>query len=175
MGGFGTQTAGAALPPSSAATLEYDGSSWTSGGSLNTTRDKTMGAGAGLQTSGLCIAGGPVPGVSGGIEEYNGTAWTATVPSTYVNDNNASNGIQTAALSMGASNPPSLAAGIQYDGTTATTVANMGTGRYAGTASGSAGNSSALAITGRTPPRSNACEELTAETTALNIKDFTTS
>jgi hypothetical protein len=76
---------------------------------------------------------------------------------------------------MGASNPPSLAAGIQYDGTTATTVANMGTGRYAGTASGSAGNSSALAITGRTPPRSNACEELTAETTALNIKDFTTS
>ena len=175
LGGFGTQTAAAALPPSSATTLEYDGSSWTSGGDLNTTRDKTMGAGAGLQGAGLCIAGGPVPGVSGGIEEYNGTAWTATVPSTYVNDNNASNGIQTAALSMGASNPPSLAAGIQYDGTTARTIANMGTGRYAATASGSAGNSSALAITGRTPPRSNACEEYTAETTAVNIKDFTTS
>ena len=175
LGGFGTQTAGAALPPSSATTLEYDGSSWASGGNLTTTRDKTMGGGAGLQTAGLCIAGGPVPGVSGGIEEYNGTAWTATVPSTYINDNNASNGIQTAALSMGASNPPSLAAGIQYDGTTARTVANMGTGRYAATASGSAGNSSALAITGRTPPRSNACEEYTEETSSANIKDFTTS
>jgi hypothetical protein len=52
-------------------TEEYDGSAWTAGGNLGTTRD---GIGGLVQTAGLAFAGSPT---STATEEYDGSAWTA--------------------------------------------------------------------------------------------------
>jgi len=79
---FGIQTAavcaGGLPPPSgSAATEEYDGSSWTtSPGSMNTARRDLPSGGAGTLTAGI-IYGGGTPGVSTATETYDGSSWTA--------------------------------------------------------------------------------------------------
>jgi len=62
-GGPGTQTA----------TLEYDGSAWTAGGSLNTARESSIG-GAGTLTLGLVFGGGPSIVAT---ESYDGTCFTS--------------------------------------------------------------------------------------------------
>jgi hypothetical protein len=56
------------------ATEEYDGSTWTAGGSLNTARGGLAGAG----TTNSCLAfGGNIHLLStGATEEYDGTSWT---------------------------------------------------------------------------------------------------
>ena len=54
-------------------TEEYDGSTWTAGGNLNTTRQGL--AGAGTQTTGLAFGGGSS---NSATEEYNGTSWTTS-------------------------------------------------------------------------------------------------
>jgi hypothetical protein len=46
-------------PPVTAATEEYDGSSWAAGGNLGTEKIKL--AGAGTQTAGLAFGGQPGP------------------------------------------------------------------------------------------------------------------
>jgi len=63
-GGPGTQTA----------TLEYAVNAWTSGGSLNTTREGSIG-GAGTLTLGLVFGGGP--GANVATESYDGTCFTS--------------------------------------------------------------------------------------------------
>jgi hypothetical protein len=72
-GTCGTQTAGLAFggSPATAATEEYNGTTWTAGGSLNTARDSL--AGAGIQTAALGFGGSP-----NATEEYDGTSWTNT-------------------------------------------------------------------------------------------------
>jgi hypothetical protein len=61
-------------PPATAATEEYDGSTWTAGGNLGTARYRL--AGCGTQTAGLAF-GGYVPPNSAATEEYDGSSWTA--------------------------------------------------------------------------------------------------
>ena len=60
-----------------------------------------------------------------------------------------------------------------YDGTSWSTRPSLGTARHALAGAGTA--SAALAAGGNVPPWSNATEEFTPESTAANIKDFTTS
>jgi hypothetical protein len=85
LAGAGTQTSalafGGAIPSSTGATEEYDGTSWaTSPGSLNTARFAL--AGCGTQTAGLAFGGdiNPPP-VSSATEEWTGAgvALTKTV------------------------------------------------------------------------------------------------
>jgi hypothetical protein len=59
--------------PATGATEEYDGTSWTAGGSLNTARIYL--AGCGTQTAALAF-GGQIPTVTGATEEYDGSTWT---------------------------------------------------------------------------------------------------
>jgi hypothetical protein len=60
----------------SAATEEYDGTSWTNSvNSMNTAR-ASYNAGGGTQTSALAF-GGAIPAVTGATEEYDGTSWTS--------------------------------------------------------------------------------------------------
>ena len=82
-GGCGTQTAGLACgglyaPPNGAAhdgTEEYNGSGWSTGGTLNTARGNTKLVGT--QTAAVFFGqGGGGQPQSGVTEEYNGTAWT---------------------------------------------------------------------------------------------------
>ena len=78
--GTGTQTAALAIggqpTPTTTTTYEYDGSTWSEGGTLNTGR-YAAGA-AGTQTAGLTFGGSP-----GGTatEDYDGSTWT-TSPAT---------------------------------------------------------------------------------------------
>ena len=61
-----------------------------------------------------------------------------------------------------------------YDGTSWVTAPSVATARKQGTGAGTA--SAALFFGGILPPGpSNSTEEFTSETTAVNIKDFTTS
>jgi hypothetical protein len=102
-GGLGTQTAGLGFggyPSGSGtnATEEYNGSTWTAGGNLNTGRQGGIG-GAGIQTAGLAFGGAVAPSTQ--TEEYDGSSWT--------NGGNLSTGrgapggagLQTAALAFG--------------------------------------------------------------------------
>jgi hypothetical protein len=60
------------------ATEEYDGSSWTAGGNLNTARRRF--GGAGIQTAALAF-GGNVKAVGLATEQYyDGTSWTSVPP-----------------------------------------------------------------------------------------------
>ena len=77
-GGTGSQTAGLAfggyITTRSAATEEYSGYTWATGGNLNTARNGV--GGAGTQTAGLAFGGYTDPGVVGSTELYNGSTWT---------------------------------------------------------------------------------------------------
>jgi len=86
-----------ASPPSTktAATFEYDGTSWTPSGNLNTSR--TGIAGAGTQTAALGMGGYLFPGGSSDAETYNGSSWT-TITSAPTANSYASTGTQTVAL-----------------------------------------------------------------------------
>ena len=60
-----------------------------------------------------------------------------------------------------------------YNGTAWATGASLGTARYAGTGGGSAAGG--FVAGGNVPPPTTATEELTAETTSLNLKTITDS
>jgi hypothetical protein len=82
VGGMGTQTAGLIAggePGTKNTTLEFDGTNWSSGGTLNTAR--YWAGAAGLQTAGLIFGGEAVPAKTDATESYNGTSWT-TLPAT---------------------------------------------------------------------------------------------
>ena len=105
--GMGTQTAALSaglFPPGgfNASCYEYDGSSWTAGGSLPAVRG-SMGT-AGTQTAGLAFGGSTGPAfvnTGNSTYEYDGSSWTAgnnlNTARTYL----AGFGIQTAAAGCG--------------------------------------------------------------------------
>jgi hypothetical protein len=79
LAGAGTQTAGLAFggytgTAPTAATEQYDGTSWTSSNNLNTARNGL--GGAGTQTAALGFGGNPGP--TGATEEYDGISWTTS-------------------------------------------------------------------------------------------------
>ena len=115
-------------PGNTSATDEYNGSGFSSGGTLGTARRQT--SGCGLQTAALCVAGYTTANAAN-VEEYNGTSWSEQndIPSNY--RNGSTFGTQTAALYVGGySAPVPNATTIQiYDGTNWTTSpATLGTG-----------------------------------------------
>ena len=65
---------GGQAPSQTGATEEYDGSSWTESGDLNTARSRT--SGGGTQTSAIAAGGYAPPGTQPATEEYNGSSWT---------------------------------------------------------------------------------------------------
>ena len=135
--GCGTETAGLVFggrrdsaPSGSNAplslTAEYDGSSWTTGGSMGAGR-YGLGA-AGTQTAAVGFAGYiasnspfvPPAGDSNRTEEYNGTAWTTGNTMGTARYRLAGNGTQTAALGAGGYVYPSTTNNTEteeYDGT----------------------------------------------------------
>ena len=175
--GAGTQTAalsfggvvGTAPPePRSGATQEYDGTNWTSGGTMNTARND--GGGTGTQTAGLAY-GGDTPGASNATEHYDGTSWTNAnnmfVASGYYGECGQS---QTDAMAVGNlyANPDN---GCQhYDGTNWSTRPLLGTARFDSAGSGT--GTAAMVAGGGTPANTTAVEEFTGETLALSSKSI---
>ena len=103
-GGCGTQGAAMGSGPQNDTdgTQQYDGTSWSAGGNMNTGRYWL--SNFGTQTAGVSC-GGYASGLSGVTEEYNGSAWSsgmeALATSRY---NGASAGTQAAGLYFGGSN-----------------------------------------------------------------------
>jgi len=178
----GTQTTAAAFggniggspPPSgvvSTATEEYDGTSWTSGGSLSTARSYL--GGAGTQTSALAFGGLGPQGQTGSpgtvrteTEEYNGTSWTSGGPLGTAKYGVGSCGTQTVALSFGgaSTNPfinlgPNTISNVtqEYDGTTWTAGGNYPTTILGAAAAGT--QTSALGFGGFAPGAQNITNE----------------
>ena len=98
-------------------TQEYDGSTWTAGGNLNTARFDL--AGAGTQTAGLGF-GGYDTAVTAATEEYDGSAWTAGGTMATARKDLAGAGTQTAGLGFGGYDTANTAATEEYS-----TVANI--------------------------------------------------
>jgi hypothetical protein len=144
---FGGETA-LFVPPSTltvtSITQEYNGSTWSPGGSLGTAR-RALG-GAGTQTAGLAFGGTASIPVLNSIstEEYDGSAWTAGGNLTTGRNSFGSCGTQTAGLCVGGVILSTIGSGSlstateEYDGSTWTaggTLPNSNIG-YNGTSFG---------------------------------------
>jgi hypothetical protein len=118
---------------------EYDGSTWTAGGTLNAARNDN--AGNGTQTAALMAGGRPAgsyPTGARNAETYNGTSWTSVSdapPSTAVFVW-AMTGVSTASIGVGAAGPSPLFA-VYWDGSTWTDITASNSPHYIGGASGS--------------------------------------
>ena len=188
MMGAGTQTAavhfgGVSSPGGSSltGTYEYDGTNWTSGGSLPT--GAKYGMGVGTQTAALHAGGGAASSFY-----YNGTSWSDQSSSLLLQSNPVymfyagMSGTQTSALLSGGGNPSTGAAETAtqgWNGSVWFTQPNLGTARFYGAQGGAGTATAGIAFSGQlsAPPyaESNATEEFTPESTAGNVKDFTTS
>jgi hypothetical protein len=137
------------------ATEEYDGSTWTVGGTLVTARELIEGAGT--QTAGLGFSGN-IPPTTGATEHYDGTSWTS-VPGVLntIKVRMGSAGTQIAAIKFGGESPNTGATEL-YDGTSWTSSpASMATARN--NLAGAGTQSAALGFGGE--PATGATEEWT--------------
>ena len=115
-------------------TEEYDGTSWTAGGNLNTARSSMTRAGT--QSATMCGGGSNYGGSSGSYsmnncEEYNGTAWSNVNNLLRGVQDTEGDGTQTAAWSCGGYQHPNNnpTNSMNYDGTTWTGGGTLNTGR----------------------------------------------
>jgi hypothetical protein len=100
--------------PYTAATEEYDGSTWTSNPTgLNTVRAGN--AGAGTQTAALTF-GGDLPGLTAATEEYDGTNWTTVASLGTAKYLMGGAGTTAAALAFGGGTPSPTAATEEWTG-----------------------------------------------------------
>jgi hypothetical protein len=150
--GIGTQTSsllggGAIGGTEQSATEEYDGISWTAGGSLNNAR-KYM-SGCGSQTAGLIGGGGYAPPKRIATEAYNGTSWTslASLNTGRYGIGFATGSPSTAALAMGGTSGPN-ANTESWNGSSWTSVNSLNTAR--GNAGGAGTQTAALFYGGAT-------------------------
>ncbi len=173
---------GGGVPPYKQ-TEEYNGTSWANGNASSQDHYRTNITGT--QTAAFVFGGygvdpgGPQAGLSVTFtEEYDGTNFSsgdtllqgANAPLGMSNsnkdDSTCAGGFDQAASAR-------LSLTQNYNGTVWATGASLGTARYAGTGGGSAAGGFVAA--GHVPPTTTATEELTAETTSLNLKTITDS
>jgi len=187
----GTQTAGlAANGYDGTAYLnnsnEYDGTSWTAGGTVPVS---WSGRGTGgIQTSAIIFGGtdGGSPFPASGqsqSDEYNGSTWTtvASLPSGRIYPSGAGNTSADNVRAMGGrlaspAGTPTAEHNI-YDGTVWSTQPSITTARQQAGITVYSSTPEAMITGGNDPGGSflTATEEFTGETTALNLKTLTTS
>ena len=170
IGGFTDSTT------STTATEEYGGTSWTGGGAMSTQRGR--GAGFGIETAALVVGGNTSPdtAVTANSEEYGGTSWTAggsifTATGSYI----GGFGTQTDGAIVGGANPSYVATTLGYDGTTWSTRPNAAYAAGRTQTAGANGSAGLRAGGGPNTSQRDGSEEFTGETSAANIKNFTTS
>jgi len=156
---------GPSPPPATySVTEEYNGSNWSTGGSLPAANTNL--AGAGTVTAGLAFGGyiAPLsPAYTNSTNEYDGSSWAAGGNLNTGRDQLGGAGTQIGALAMfGGPNGPGVSTSTEgYDGTSWSTRPNMATARK--NAGGTGANTLALAFGGYvpSPPETNATEEFT--------------
>ena len=162
---FGGQTPGS---PATTATYEWGGSSWTTGGTLNS--GQRYRRGAGIQTAALAVGGnGGTPPMSAETEQYNGSNWTEVGDlNTARTAGSLGGGAQpnTAALYFGGYPVPSGGAYTElWNGSNWTEVNDLNTARQY--VSGAGTTTSALAFGGGVVP------PMTADTEIWNGTNWT--
>jgi hypothetical protein len=158
MGGVGTNTAGLAVggnrnpavPPSpggnSALVEEWNGSSWTEKGDLNTGR-AAPGAVGTVATAGLAIGGNPVPAGNGNkVESWDGSSWTEIAEVNNARGGGGASGTQTIAVFYGGEPSPQDNKTEYWNGTSWTEMADMAVSRNGNVGSTSQSGNSALAM-----------------------------
>jgi len=190
-GGYsGTATAGLVFAGSNGpsrvnTTYEYNGSSWTSGGNMNTSKNYI--SGCGIQTATLSFGG--EAGATGCFgttyasctaEQYNGSTWTTTTSAPY--DGGATNmaGTSTSAITAGDARgtPANVLQGLLFNSGSWTAAPNMNTGVPARSQCGILGTSQSSTIfvggdNGTSPPFIGNVEEWNGSTWA-EITDLNT-
>ena len=178
--GTGEQSAAIYSGNSSTNSLEWDNTSWTAGGTMNTARTG-HGAGFGNTTSAMCATGRDSPTTStADSEEYDGTTWTSVGNVITARKRlNASKPLSNASGYIFGGTPPTSNAGPTFTSTELWNGTNWSTAPNLGTATGNqfgAGTTDAFSIGGQpNPPITSATEIFTPESTALNIKTISTS
>jgi|6_EtaG_2_1085325.scaffolds.fasta_scaffold16136_2 hypothetical protein len=157
---LGTTSAALAVGGNTAITSaeEFDGTSWTAVNAMGTARFRA--GSAGLQTSGLVVAGAAGPGgpITAAVEEYDGTNWTEQNDTPYARMQMGHAGTQTAAVCFGGGVPGpsgvspegSQSQTIEYDGTNWTVGGALPAARHAG-GFGTAGTQTAALQAGGYP------------------------
>jgi hypothetical protein len=184
-GAAGTQTAGficgGSIYPASTyvtTTFEYDGT-YSVGGTMATARQYI--AGAGTQTAAVMTTGNmpALPYVSNATEEYNSGVWSTTGNNLFTVRGAGMSGSQTAGLSFGGSvDPGSNVLTTTYDGAVWATNPNIATSRglIGGSKEGTQGSAWMCGgLVDGPGAHTNATEEFTGETSAVNIETLTTS
>jgi hypothetical protein len=131
-------------------TEEWNGTVWTSGGSLPVAKGQLTGFGT--QTAAVA-SGGQIPpgGATNATDNYNGTSWTAGGNSNQSKTLAFATGTQTLGLMFGGSLPPTTGQTEFYDGTSWTTSpVSLNTARDAGCL-GSLGSQTAAIAAGNGP------------------------
>jgi len=181
--GAGTQTAGLAFggytdaTTETAVTEEYNGTAFSnSPNSMSLARGR--GAGFGIQTAALCVAGSAAPSEThtNATEEYNGTSWTAG--GNYVNSNGSflgGFGTQTDGIAVGGGTPSYVATAAGYDGTSWSTRPSAAYAAGRTQTAGANGSAGLRAGGGPNTSQRDGSEEWTGETSAASIENFTTS
>ena len=112
---------------------EYNGTSWTSGGSSNSVHGRTQAA-AGVLTAGVVFGGVSGPGARGDtLESYNGTSWTEETSGLIAANGMGAFGTQTSTVFAGGSAAP-------IPSSPGTVGYNVGTYNWNGTALTSSAN-----------------------------------
>jgi hypothetical protein len=156
LGGAGIQTAALAFagaePSTSAKTEEYNGSSWTETGDLNTARYLASKSSAGTSyTAALCISGASPPVAN--VESWNGSTWTEIADVNTGRRGGGAGGTQTSSLLFGGAEPSISAKTESWNGSSWTEVSDLNEGRE-DTGGGGASNTSAICAGGGDPSRS---------------------
>ena len=155
-GSWGVQTSAVAVggstspgaTPLGSTAFEFDGSSFSNGGSLNTARRFNTAAGA-SSTAGITWGGGD-PGDYAITESYDGSSWTEVNDLNQARGNMAGNGTQTAAIAAGGG--PSGPSNVElWDGTNWTETTELNTGREFGGPSAGMGSSTAAIVASGSP------------------------
>jgi len=163
----GTQTAALAgggftgvAPNTTTATEEYNGSTWTSGGSMGSAL--YAGLGAGSQTSAIATGGNNNTGaVNSSTESYNGTSWSSETTLPARNNGAGAGTSETAAIvfcGQGGNfgGPPSINETQHYDGSTWTAGGNYPTNQR--NLGGCGTSTAALGVGGSSPATANVNE-----------------
>jgi len=176
-GACGTLTAGLvafgtnpAYPGQYALTFEYDGTNWTAANAGPTATNDSKGMG--VQTSALFAGGGPPSPEAKQSYEYDGTNWTAGGTLSVDHKAGVTLGSSKDAGIIGGGHTSPQTGVEGYDGTAWSTRPSMATSRGRG---GMSGTESSGVVFGGNPSATNATEEWTGETTALNVKTLTQS
>lgn len=99
-------------------TEEYDGTNWTTGGSLNIGRRFNAGSTNSPDQTAVLAFGGQIPSNTATTEGYDGTSWSTRPSMGTARHALAGAGIQTAALAAGGSTPSYTGATEEFTGET---------------------------------------------------------